>query len=160
MYATTVSLAPPPPRPVARRTAVQGFATGTVLRTITGPRAVERIMAGDLLLDADGQIIELRSLRSRTAHAHDLVEVTPAAFGLGLAPALGAPALVVGSGQKLGMRDWRTELLYGKPSLTEARRLVDNATVLRPARGARLYQLGFDRDCVVVANGLPALVGG
>ncbi|WP_071798530.1 Hint domain-containing protein [Natronohydrobacter thiooxidans] len=160
MYATTISLAPPLARakPRARTSALPGFAAGTLLRTITGPRAVERIMAGDLLLDAEGQIIELRSLRCRRASARELVEITPAALGLGLAPALRQKSLVVGAGQKLGMRDWRTDLIYGAPALTEAQALIDSATVQRPTEGAMLYRLGFDRDIVVVANGMPALV--
>ncbi|MFN7004029.1 MAG: Hint domain-containing protein [Roseinatronobacter sp.] len=162
MFATPISLAPPLARPVrtpqSGQRPIQGFARGTLLRTITGPRPVERIMAGDLLLDADGQIIELRSMRHHFARAADLVEITAAALGLGLAPAQDGSAMVVGMGQKLGMRDWRTELIYGKPAMTEAQVLMDSVTVQRPARGARLYQLGFDRDCVVVANGLPALV--
>ncbi|MCC5965723.1 MAG: Hint domain-containing protein [Natronohydrobacter sp.] len=162
MFATTISLAAPLARPAprARTTALPGFARGTLLRTITGPRAVERIMAGDLLLDADGQIVELRSLRSRQAKAHELVEITPAALGLGLAPALRCDSLIAGAGQKLGMRDWRTDLIYGAPALTEAQALIDSGTVQRPERGAMLYRLGFDRDCVVVANGMPALVRG
>ncbi|MCC5957189.1 MAG: Hint domain-containing protein [Natronohydrobacter sp.] len=160
MYATTISLAPPLARPAARArvTALPGFATGTLLRTITGPRAIERIMAGDLLLDANDQIVELRSLRSRRALARDLVEITPAALGLGLAPTLRKASLIVGAGQKLGMRDWRSDLIYGKPALAEAQTIIDSVTIQRPACGAMLYQLGFDRDCVVVANGMPALV--
>lgn len=160
MYSTTISLAPPLARskPRARITALPGFAAGTMLRTITGPRAIERIMAGDLLLDADDQIIELRSLRHRIARPSELVEITPAALGLGLAPSLRQTSLIVGAGQKLGMRDWRSALIYGQPTLTQALALVDEVTVQRPERSAMLYRLGFDRDCVVVANGLPALV--
>lgn len=160
MFTTTISLAPPLARPKPRQhdTRLQGFAAGTRLQTITGPRAVERIMAGDLLLDADGQIIELRSICRRQASAPDLVEISPAALGLGLTPAQRPAALIVGRHQKLGMRDWRTDLIYGKPAMTEAQSLVDSVTVQRPVRGAALYDLGFDRDCVVLANGLPALV--
>lgn len=158
MFATTISLAPPLARPAPRVTALPGFARGTMLQTITGPRAVERIMAGDLLLDHDGQIIELRSLRQRRVLACDLVEITPAALGLGQAPVPGQQSLIVGAGQKLGMRDWRAELIYGKPVLTKAELLIDQVTVDRPEDGAMLYRPGFDRDCVILANGLPALV--
>ena len=160
MFTTTISLAPPLARPKRRLpdTRPHGFAAGTLLQTITGPRAIERIMAGDLLLDADGQIVELRSMRQHHATATDLVEISPAALGLGLAPARRPAALVVGRGQKLGMRDWRTDLIYGKPAMTEAQTLVDSLTVHPPSHDARLYVPGFDRDCVVLANGLPALV--
>lgn len=160
MFGPTISLAPPLAHPSAQRPQnnIQGFAAGTLLRTITGPRAVERIMAGDLLLDVKGQIIELRSLRQFRAKARDLVAITPAALSLGLAPAQRRAPLVVGAGQKLAMRDWRTDVIYATPALTEAQRLVDSVTIQRPGVGAMLYQLGFDCDCVVVADGIPALV--
>lgn len=161
MYATTISLAPPPPKRAAPRkriTALPGFAAGTLLRTIAGTCAIEQIMAGDLLVDADGQIVELRSIQSYRAEASELVEITPPAMGLGLAPALRNSSLVVGAGQKLGMRDWRTDLLYGKPAMTLAKSLIDCVLVHQPLSGATLYRLGFDTDCVVIANGLPALV--
>lgn len=160
MYATSISLAPPlaSRRPRTSQTTMNGFAQGTRLRTITGPRAVERIMAGDLLLDADGQIVELRSLVTRRARARDLVQIAPSALGLGLAPGCLDRALVIGAGQKLALHDWRTELLYGKPALTTAQALVDGLHVQPCATGTVIYQLGFDRDCVIVANGLKALV--
>ena len=163
MFATSISLAPPlagrqtrPPR--ARKPTPQGFARGTLLRTITGPRAVEQVMAGDLLLDADGQIVELRSLVTRRANAQELVEIAPSALGLGLAPGCLDRVLVIGAAQKLGLHDWRTELLYGKPALTTAQALVDGLHVQPCTQDAMIYQLGFDRDCLIVANGLKALV--
>lgn len=163
MLATRISLAPPLasrqtilPRPC--KSALQGFAKGTLVNTITGPRAIERIMAGDLLLDADGQIVELRSFVMRQAFARDLIHVAPTALGLGLAPGCLDRALVIGRGQKLALHDWRTELLYGKPALTTAQALIDGAHVQPATQGAVVYQVRFDRDCVIVVNGLKALV--
>lgn len=160
MFATSISLAPPLAKPRASKPGIMGFATGTRLLTITGPRAVEQIMAGDLLLDADGQIIELRSMTTRNAKARDLVQIDPSALGLGGAPGFLDRALVIGADQKLALHDWRTELLYGKPALTTAQALVDGLHVRPCATDTKIYQPGFDRDCVIVANGLKALVRG
>ncbi len=158
MFSSTISLAPPLARPATRPAALPGFAAGTLLRTITGPRAVERIMAGDLLLDRDGQIIELRSLHQRHAPARALVEITTTALGTGHATMPDHGTLLVGAGQKLEIRDWRSDLIYGEPVLTKAQALIDQATVTWSRRSARLYCPGFDRDCVIMANGVPALV--
>ncbi len=160
MFETSISLAPPLARASVdgRPKSMCGFAAGTILQTITGPRAVERIMAGDLLLDADGEIMELRSLRRNYAEAGDLVTITRSAPALARDLATVAPALVVGAGQKLGMRDWRSDLLYGGPAMIEAKQLVDAVTIQKSKSGAMLYQLGFDRSCVIRAHGLPALV--
>ncbi len=160
MFATSISLAPPLPRPRASKRGINGFAKGTRLLTIAGPRAVEQIMAGDLLLDADGQIVELRSMIARSARAKDLVQIDPSALGLGTAPGYLDRALIIGADQKLALHDWRTELLYGKPALTTAQALVDGLHVRPGATDMRVYQPGFDRDCVIMANGLKALVRG
>ena len=168
MFASAVTLAPvtlaplPPaaPRPAPRKRAIAGFAHGTMVRTVWGPRAVETLMAGDLLLDAKGQIVELRGLRRRRAAAGDLVQVDPSALGLGMAPGDMTRPLVVGAAQKLAIRDWRTEILFGKPALTAARALVDDTNV-RPVagKGRMLVVLEFDSPTVILANGLNALVG-
>lgn len=162
MFASSVTLAPAlrPTAPAARRSvAPAGFAPGTMIRTICGPRPVERLMAGDLLLDADGQIVELRSLRRTRVAARDLVQIDPSAMGLGLAPGDLMRPLVVAAGQCVAISDWRTDVLFGKPALTPARKLVDGVHVhTRAARGGTVISLSFDDPTILLANGLRVLV--
>jgi hypothetical protein len=161
MFATLVTLAPPPALRTRTRDVLLpvGFGLGTQIRTICGTRAVENLMAGDLLLDATGQIAELRGVRRSVASKHDLVQIDPSAMGLGLAPGDLTRPLVVAAGQKLAIRDWRTDIVFGAPALTQARALVDNLHVRAGVTGARvIVELMFDQPTVVLANGLNALV--
>lgn len=152
MFAQTITLAPPLRQ--KRAAPPTGFARGTMIRTITGPRPVERIMAGDLLLDCTGQIVELRQVTTRRAFARDLVEIHPSAMGLGLAPGRLDRALRLARGTAVALRDWRSELLYGGTALTPAANLVDGLHVTRPKTGAMLYDLRCDSAVVVQADGL------
>jgi len=162
MFATSVTLAPAlRPVRVANRalSAPSGFSTGTMIQTICGPMPVERLMAGDLLVDADGQIVELRSLRRRKVAARDLVQIDPSAMGLGMAPGDLMRPLVVAAGQRIAIQDWRTNILFGKPALTAAQNLVDGVHVHgRTGRGGTVIDLSFDKPTIVIANGLRALV--
>ncbi|TVP72219.1 MAG: hypothetical protein EA339_07410 [Rhodobacteraceae bacterium] len=154
MFAHTITLAPPLRRPRARKPdALQGFARDTRIATITGPRPIERIMAGDLVLDTKGQIVELRGIRKATAAIGDLVQLRAGSDEM-------RPErdLTVGAGQKLGLRDWRSDLIFGKPCLIASRNMVDGQSVRSISATGLLYQLIFDTDVVIVANGLAALV--
>ncbi len=152
MFANTITLAPPLSKPKLRDIAPQGVAAQTLLRTIIGPRPVDRIMAGDLLIDATGQIVELRGIRKVRARAGELVRLK-----LGAMPELNRD-LIVGAGQKLALCDWRTDVIFGKPCLSAARCLIDGDTVRAHRMPGTLYQLSFDTDVVIEANGLPALM--
>ncbi|TVS02776.1 MAG: hypothetical protein EA407_08855 [Rhodobacteraceae bacterium] len=153
MVAHSISLAPPLRKPAQAGEHLQGFGRGTLLRSVFGLRPVERLIAGDLLLDAEGQINELRAIRQMRAAPGDMVRLVPSES----LPGLSKP-LIVGVGQKLELRDWRTELLYGQGAVTRAARMVDGQHVRHLATPRQLYQLSFDVDCVILANGLPAVV--
>ncbi len=161
MFASSVTLAPAlrPAAPTARpKAAPVGFAPGTMIRTIYGAMPVERLMAGDLLLDADGQIVELRAVRRHRVAASDLVQIDPSAMGLGLAPGDLTRPLVLAAGQSVAISDWRTEVVFGKPALTPAQKLVDGVHVHRQAAHSRtVIALSFDKPTIVLANGLRAL---
>lgn len=164
MISDSVSLAPflgvsVKRKPAARGGAVTGFATGSLIRTIFGPCRVEALMAGDLLLDATGQIVELRGIRKRRVQARDSIQLAPTVLGLGRTPGRLDRPLVVGAGQKLVMRDWRSEILFAKPAMTTARALVDGVHIRRGAAGhVTLHQLQLEQGCLLVVDGLQALV--
>jgi hypothetical protein len=161
MFASLVTLAPPPaPRATqSKRSLPAGFGIGTQIRTICGARAVEQLMAGDLLLDANGQIVEVRAIRRTRVMAADLVQIDPSAMGLGMAPGNLTRPLVVAAGQQLATRDWRTQVIFGTPVLAAAQSLVDGVHVRKLAVGAEwIVQLEFDEPTRILANGLTALV--
>lgn len=163
MFADSISLAPalkPRPRRISTQAAPTGFASDTRVRTIFGLRAVSALRPGDLLLDRDGRIVELRDMRERHMRAENLVRIDASAFGLGLCGARVPRSLLVGAGQQIGTRDWRTDILFGGAALTPARKLVDGLHVHRSAISATLFDLQFDMDVILHANGLTALVGG
>lgn len=161
MSVHSISLAPALPAAKPRDTAKtgpRGFARGTLIRTLFGLRPVERLMAGDLLLDAQGRIIVLRAVRQVRAEARDLVRIDPSALGLGCAPGRLDRALVVGAGQELAMRDWRSEILFSKPVMTRAAKLVDGQHVHRHDSALTLHELTLDQNAVIEADGLKTLL--
>lgn len=149
MCAATITLAPPLKPRAARSVSPKpsGLARGTMVRTIFGPRAVETLMAGDLLLDRDGQIVELRSLRRQMARADDLVRVTT---DHGVA--------VLGQGTQMQVQDWRAQVLFGQAVPVALGRLIDGAKVRLTTRGAMLHVPGFDRDTLLDVGGVSLLV--
>lgn len=158
-----ISLAPPlamKPRKADTPCKIQptGLSGDTLVRTIMGLRPVARLMAGDLILNAQGQIIELRSLRTAKLRKADCVAVDASACGFGLAPGTHQGTWIIGAGQKLAMRDWRSDVLFGKPALTAAATLVDEIHVRPADKGATVYQLAFDSPQVIEANGYKTLI--
>lgn len=164
MSISTISLAPAlAPRPRAQPAAapaLQGFSLDATVQTMWGPRRVDQVMAGDLLLDAEGRIVELRAIRRIRAKAGALVQIDPSALGLGLPVTDISRPLVVGAGQKIAARDWRTDVILGGPALSEARALVDGAHVRRSQKSGRvLCQMTFDRPMTLRVNGFLCRVG-
>lgn len=163
MFADSVSLAAPL-KPRDRSTLMpagpQGFAAGTIVRTIFGLRPVERLKVGDLLLDTRNRMVELHRIRKHCASVGEIVRVEPSAFGLGLAPGRMDRALVVGAGQRLGVCDWRTEILFSAPALSPASKLVDGVNLHNVDSPATLYELSFAQDTVITADGMTTLISG
>ena len=164
MFADSISLAPAlkmrPDSCAKPRLGLQGLAANTIVRTIFGLRPVSNLMVGELLLDTRNRMVELRCIRIHHAKPDEMVRVEPTAFGLGLAPGRLDRALVVGAGQKLGICDWRTEILFAAPALSPAVRLVDGVNLHEGTEPATLYELGFAQDTIITADGITTLIRG
>lgn len=150
----------PPPlwtdwRPVATDAdlSLTGFAAGTVISTAAGAMAVESLMAGDMLLSADGTSVPLRAISSGLSRKAQVVRIAPGAIGL----CWNGPELVVGPAQTLMLDNWRTRSLTGGRALTPAIELTCELGVrLEPQREVRLYRLHCDAPVTILAQGLEA----
>lgn len=167
----SVTLPPPPasrgavPAGIRRGTAqrrvaralLAGLASGTLVRTLTGTTPVERLLAGDTLIDADNQIVALRGRFVLRAEDSERIILHPGA----LEPGAGIDrTLVVGPDQQLVVDDWRMQLLHGGAAPVAAWRLEDGMMIRRiPADGAVLHVLQVDRPCWLRANGHRVALG-
>lgn len=151
---TTISLAPPlrALRTSARRPGAlepTGFGRAVRVRTLMGWQPVERLMAGDLVLDNAGNLHELRGVRQSRVDGASVVRI----HRKGRAP------LVVGAGQPLGSDDWRAQVIFGQATACPAARMVDGTAIRRgQPRGAMLYQLQFDTTVCLDVDGAMAII--
>ena len=132
-----------------------GFAPGTMIDTPDGRAPIESLMAGDKILTAAGDIVELRGTSQIEAHGIDVVRISPA--GLGDVTKRPNRDLVLPVSQPVQMADWRAKVVSGADTmLTEAGSLVDGVLVTRETRASIvLTRLHFDTPQVVLADGLP-----
>lgn len=150
----TISLAPPlrTARTFAAATTSvdpEGFGRAVKVRTLMGWQSVDRLMAGDLILDDAGNLHELRAIRQQRADGGKVVRIARK----GRAP------LVVGAGQKLNAADWRTQVIFGQPTACPAGRMVDGAAIRRgQLRETVLFQLQFDKPVSLDLDGAQAFV--
>lgn len=150
---TTISLAPPlrtrhahAPQPDALQPS--GLGRTARIQTLVGWLPVERLMAGDLVLDRVGNLHELRGLRQRRVHGASVVRIGRA----GRAP------LVVGSGQRLESEDWRARVIFGQATACAAARMVDGVAIRRgQPRGTVLFDLQFDSVVCLDVGGAKAV---
>ncbi|NYS24413.1 Hint domain-containing protein [Rhodobacteraceae bacterium 2376] len=132
-----------------------GFGAGTLIETASGPVAVESLLAGDMLLTADGAQAVLRGMQVVTLHDALAVVIAPASSEGGLT----GTGIVIGPEQAIA----RPDMLAGS-GLTlrsaEPSRLIHSMPGLRMQRvpTLRLYQLQCDRDVTIVTHGLHALL--
>ena len=120
-----------------------GLGPGTGVMTTAGEVRVERLRPGMRIITRDRGAVALSRLIVRTVPGTGILRLCPAA----LDPDDTAPALRIGAGTRLLLRDWRARILFGKsPVLVPLHRLVDGTHIAR-AEGAgatRLFQLAFD----------------
>lgn len=130
------------------------FVRGTVVETPAGPRAIETLAEGDLVLTRDNGSRPIRWIGSRTVLGRGgLAPVVIRAGALG-----NDRDLMVSQLHRMLLADWRAELMFGEPEVLVA------AGHLAGGAGIRIVELGevdyfhmlFDRHEIVTANGAPA----
>jgi hypothetical protein len=114
-----------------------------------GWQTVGQLMAGDLVIDQDGNLHELRAIRQTRVDGTVIIRI---------ARKKQAP-LIVGAGQTLLAEDWRAQVLFDQPTASPAARLVDGSKFRQgQPRGAVLFQLEFDSSVALDVDGARAVV--
>jgi len=140
-----------------------GLVTGTHLRTPCGPRRVENIRVGDLVVTRDAGLQPVRIAFSRKLTAGELaadpslapVRLAPRA----IAPMMPARELLVAPGHRLLIPGWRLEdKADTEMTLLPARELTGANDAIHTARDVgdvTYFNIVFDEHVVFCANGLP-----
>ena len=128
------------------------FTPGTLIATPFGPRAIEALQPGDLVLTRDRGPQPLRWIGKRTVPAQGNfapIEVSPGVLGEG--------SLLVSPQHRMLFTGYRAELLFGESEvLVAAKHLVDGHSVrISPRKHVTYIHLMFDCHEIISANGLP-----
>ncbi|MAM61242.1 Hint domain-containing protein [Maritimibacter sp. UBA3975] len=119
-----------------------GLGLGTNVMTTDGSIPVEFLTPGDGIITYDRGVVTLENVTVRTVPMAEVVRIRPSVLdenGDGR-------DIVISARQKMLVRDWRAQAMFGKPAaLIEARRLADGAYVTQLTGPApmRLFQLSF-----------------
>nr|WP_263618606.1 Hint domain-containing protein [Seohaeicola saemankumensis] len=129
------------------------FTPGTMIATAHGPRPIETLAPGDLIVTRDNGLQPLRWVGSRSVPArggHAPLELSPTLLEGATAPLLVSPQ------HRLLWTGARAQMLFGESEvLVAATHLSEHPGVTRRAGGAVTYMhLMLDRHEVVYANGV------
>lgn len=140
-----------------------GVASGTMIATPVGPRAVEDLRVGDLIRTGPGKAAELRwhgEVRLTGARLHAMpalrpMSIAPRALGAGCpaAPLLVAPGQAVAVGGEDAKIFGADEVLISASDLAAPVRSVAEP----PRHAIVLHLLVFDAPVILRASGLPVL---
>lgn len=137
------------------------FAEGSVIETSLGPRRVETIREGDLVVTQDNGLQPVRWIGRRALDSIDLArfpQLLPVCIAAGaLSGGLPYSDLTLSPQHRVQISDWRAELLFGVPQvLVAVKHLVDGAgiRVVDEAPAVTYYHLLFDQHEIIRANGL------
>jgi hypothetical protein len=130
------------------------FVAGTLLDTPDGPRLIEDLVEGDVVLTADNgpQVIRWTGARE----VGGVGDFAPIRFAPG---ALGnTRELLVSPQHRMLIGGWRAEMFFGQDEvLVAAKHLVNNDRIhVQPMRRVTYHHLLFDRHEVVFAEGIPS----
>ncbi|WP_084861691.1 Hint domain-containing protein [Salibaculum halophilum] len=128
------------------------FVAGTMIATPEGPKAIETLVVGDLVLTQDGAPQPIRWIGRRSVAA--IGSMAPIAFRPG---ALGDHgALMLSPQHRVLLRDAYAELMFEAPEvLVKAKDLVNDGSIRRVEGGLVTYlHLLFDSHQIIWAEGL------
>lgn len=129
------------------------FVAGTMIETADGPRGVETLAEGDMVMTRDDGLQPLRWTGRRTVPATGkMAPIRLAANVLGQ-----HNALMVSPLHRILIKDAVAELLFGEDEVLVAAKDLVNDTTIRPVEGGEVdyVHLMFDRHQVIYSEGLP-----
>lgn len=138
----------------AAQTTESGLCAGTTIMTLDGEIPVEHLSVGDRVITRDSGMSVIKSISSRDARMQP-IRIKAGSLG----HTRPDRDMIVAPGARIHIRDWRAEALFGAPTATvEASRLVDGEFLARlPARDVKVFDLVFDREHIVYADGVEVL---
>ncbi|MGR3713168.1 MAG: Hint domain-containing protein [Shimia sp.] len=138
------------------------FVAGTMITTTTGPRAVESLQIGDMILTRDGGVQPIRWIGHSTVDttrgddpaALRPVRIRAGTFGKGVPDR----DLLVSPMHRILLDNAQADLLFGTSEvLCAARHLVNGREITQdPASVVTYVHLFFDCHQIVTGNGLPS----
>ncbi|MEM6306268.1 MAG: Hint domain-containing protein [Pseudomonadota bacterium] len=149
---TVVAFGEGPSNPAADFATPICLTAGTLVETAEGPRAVERIKEGDMVLTRDAGLQPVRWVGRRDVGARGSfapVEIAAGALG-------NTEPLLVSQQHRILLEGWRTQLVSGEDAaLVAAVHLVNDTGIrLRPGGRVSYVHLMFDDHQVIRSNGI------
>ena len=135
----------------AVKTIEAGLCAGTTIMTLDGEIPVEHLSVGDRVITRDSGMSVIKGIETRD------VKMQPIRIKAGsLGHSRPDRDLIVATGARIHIRDWRAEALFGAAAATvEAHRLVDGEFLSQqPARDVQVFDLIFDREHILYADGV------
>ncbi len=136
------------------------FCGGTEILTDQGPKLVEDLKVGDLVLNKSGDYVAVRWIGHRKFNDHAILtypHLRPVRIAAGsLGNDLPAKDLLVSPQHRIHVSDWRAELLYGfSEFLAPAISLVNDSTirVAEEIESFEYFHIMFDKHEIISANG-------
>ncbi|MCJ8139068.1 Hint domain-containing protein [Falsirhodobacter halotolerans] len=131
------------------------FTSGTMIQTVSGPRAIETLAVGDLVVTRDNGLQPVRWIGTSTVSAQG--DFAPIRISSGAIPELQSDILVSPQHRML-IEGYRAELLFGQREVfVSARHMVDGKFVTVDTQDQITYiHLLFDQHEVIFANGVPS----
>ncbi len=128
------------------------FTPGTMIATPMGPRAIESLVPGDLVITRDSGLQPIRWIGRRTVPA--VGRFAPVRIQKGAVPDL-ATDLIVSPQHRMLIEGYRAQLMFGQDEvLASAKHMVDGKRITRQEGGDVTYvHMIFDRHEIVFANG-------
>ncbi len=137
------------------------FTAGAMIETIDGPRPIEDIRKGDMVLTADRGFQAVHWIDTSTAVGRD--KFAPVRICKGALD--NEQDLIVSQEHRMVISGWRAELFYGCDEVfVAAKHLVNGDTIyVAPCEEVTYFHLMFERHEVIYAEGIPTesfFVGG
>lgn len=128
-----------------------GFIRGTLVETVDGPKPIEDIAAGDMIITSDNGAQPVRFLLRQTVDA-----AAPILFEAGSIE--NSSDLIVSPEHRMLIADWRAELVMGCDEVLVTARHLVNGKDVRALEGGTVefLHLLFDAHQIIFVNGCAA----